>query len=319
VERFPSVRSDSLAPGLLFALLVAGCSDSTGPGEVLSVSLDPSSAQVPLGEFADFQIEVAGSQEGGALEWMCVSSAPERVAPSTTTFGCRVQGLEPGEAILTANAIRGSAAGSATATMEVLPGPTGPSVIARLPIAGGSHGVIVNDGVAYVRQQIASAALAVVDVRDPAAPELLGTLVTPGAPAGFALSGDRVYLAAQTGGLQVVGVSNPQQPTLLGTFANPPGDGSTGVDVVGTLAYHAAGCFGVRVVEFADPAAPVNIGSLPMASCVSDILISGDRAYVVGPTASVGLSVLDVSNPATPLLLGTLSFQGLRQVASLRP
>ncbi len=301
----------------LALLLVAGCSDSTGPGGMLSVSLDPPSAQIAVGETAEFILQVGGDGQGGGLEWSCSSSAPARAAPETTPSGCRVQGIEPGEALLTVHVTRGNDSGSATAPVEVLPAPAGPIVVARLPIPGGVHGVIVDGGLAYVGQLAVQGGLAVVDVQDPTQPVVVGSIATPGAALGFTLAGDRVYLAAQTGGLQVVGVSNPQAPTLLGTFENPPGDGSSDVAVQGTLAYHAAGCFGVRLVEFSDPAAPVNVGSLPLPGCVSGIIVSGDRAWATGPAASVGLTALDVSDPATPLVLGTLPFAGLRHVVPI--
>ena len=120
--------------------------------------------------------------------------------------------------------------------------------------------------------------LEVVDVSDPTTPVEVGTLSTPGDALGVAVSGSRAYLAAGDAGLHVIDISNPAAPQLLGT-ANTPGD-AQGVAWVDGYAYVADGTSGLQIVDVRGSAAPfLIVGSADTPDEALDITVSGHTAY----------------------------------------
>ena len=150
---------------------------------------------------------------------------------------------------------------------------------------------------------IENGGLRMVDVSNPATPELLGSVYT-GSAYGVDRAGDRVYLA--DGDVQIIDVTVPASPALLGAL--DPGGYAYDATAAGTLAFVAAGQGGLQILDIADPAAPTLLGTLPTATAAKAVLVAGDTAYVA--VAAAGLLIADVSNPATPITLGTLDTPG---------
>jgi hypothetical protein len=80
------------------------------------------------------------------------------------------------------------------------------------------------------------------------------------------------------------------------------------VEVLGTLAYVAAGRSGLHVIDVSNPWFPVEIGALDTPGSAVEVEVVGDLAYVAD--GSSGLRVIDVSNPASPVELGALDARG---------
>lgn len=146
----------------------------------------------------------------------------------------------------------------------------------------------------------------VVDISNPAAPESVTTLDTPGNAYGVAVSGDYLYVADGTTGLQVVDISPATVPIITGA-ADTPGDARDLV-VVGTLAYVAESTGGLVIIDISDPYSPVVVGSLPILAdgggANASVVVSGSYAFLTA--GGMGLLVVDISNPATPEVAGSL-------------
>jgi len=148
------------------------------------------------------------------------------------------------------------------------------------------------------------AGLKIFDLSDPALPELIGDLNTPGICWDVVVVGDVAYLADDFAGLAIVDFSDPTNPFLL---ASQPLPGLTrGLDVAGDVAYCASQYGGgLFVVDVADPASPQLIGELRGVQ-LGDIVVEGTIAHAVGGPSS--LMTFDVSDPTLPEQLGSVRF-----------
>ncbi|GAB4423241.1 MAG: hypothetical protein OHK0015_00610 [Chloroflexi bacterium OHK40] len=215
--------------------------------------------------------------------------------------------------------LEGAAGGAVTATAisgATLAHGEGPSLVlgevgrprrARLILGGPVHDVALSGGLAYVAA--GPAGLVVVDVRNPAAPRLLGTLRAGEIAASVAVAGGRAVLGT-TGagaGLSVIDVADPTRPRLIGRAATygSPAD----LVVAGSSAYVAGGLFGgLEIFDLSDPAAPVSRARLALPGAAVGLALSGSRALVAGDRC--GLQVVDLSDPALPRLLGAVDTGG---------
>jgi len=142
----------------------------------------------------------------------------------------------------------------------------------------------------------------IVNVANPAAPTVAGSVRD--AAYSFLdvyVAGNYAYLVG-SGGLWVFNVSNPAQPTQVGYSA-----GSIyRVYVAGNYAYVVGSEF--RVVDVSNPASPVVVGTYTLQEGGQGVYVSGNYAYVA--TCNSGLLVLDVSNPANPTKVGEYNTLG---------
>jgi len=67
-------------------------------------------------------------------------------------------------------------------------------------------------------------------------------------------------------------------------------------------AYISLSGLGLEIYDIADPASPVRLGSFSSDSYLHDLYVSGDRAYL--NFFGAGMAIVDVSNPAAPSEVG---------------
>ena len=103
----------------------------------------------------------------------------------------------------------------------------------------------VSGGTAYVAAG-RPAGLQVVDVRDPAAPRLVGTVDIPGFARRVTVADDLAHVGTWSG-LQLVDVSGTGAPRLVGIIETPGSPGR--VEVVGDLVFVADGFMGLEIVR----------------------------------------------------------------------
>lgn len=181
--------------------------------------------------------------------------------------------------------------------------------------------VTVRDGLAYVCAS--SQGLHIVNVTDPAQPQVLGSLPPAGNPnastLNVALTGNYACLANREGGLAVADVSIPSVPLLNGTrmdwFQGVNIAARPGVAVVTGTAYAQGGAFatnGLRVVDLADPARPIVVGQLDTPTlALQGVDMAGSLAFVA--CGEAGLRVVDLTTPAQPSILGAYDTPGFAQ------
>lgn len=157
--------------------------------------------------------------------------------------------------------------------------------------------------------------LQTVDVSDPTAPALLGTvqlprLASPEKPMGIAYTGNLVC-RPDVHGYQFIDVTHPEAPALRGRYETPTSYIENVAFVTDTLAC-AAGDYALTVLDLSDPGAPKVAGRAALGSeFVWSLQVSGNLALVLcfggwnyGYTSLKNdeLWIFDLSNPAAPTL-----------------
>ena len=145
--------------------------------------------------------------------------------------------------------------------------------------------------------------LAVVDVRSPSTPLLLGvTQPFDGLVEDVVVAGSYAYVAARSAGLIVVDIADPAKPQQTG-FYDTPGEaaGVTLADSYPGYAFVADLSGGLRVIDIRHPAHPKETGFYdPADFATSSVAIQGGYAYVTAYLS--GLHVLDLSDLTQPQL-----------------
>ncbi len=186
--------------------------------------------------------------------------------------------------------------------------PTAPEVVGSLGMDYGIGGLDAANGFVFV----AAARLEVVDVGNPALPDIEGTLDILGAT-DVIVSGQYAYVADRfpVYGLNVVDVSDPSAPASVGTVQLFFGsEGGSSLAVSGQYVFLTwQDSFGpvpggVKVIDVSDPAVPFEAGSLNFPESAGGIAVSRGYAYIGNGT--LGLRVVDVSDPTNPVDLGVV-------------
>jgi hypothetical protein len=159
---------------------------------------------------------------------------------------------------------------------------------------------------------LASAALHIIDVADPAAPMRVGVYQESGGRA-MAIADGYVYLAQASAGLSVVDVSDPQRPVLAGSYQAPnnPND----VDVVGHYAYVTDATTSarigrrLRIIDISNPAVPAEVSSYRLPGGIYHLSVSGHHAYIA-TGFDYGVHILDVSDPTALREVGLYDAEG---------
>ena len=146
--------------------------------------------------------------------------------------------------------------------------------------------------------------LRLLDLGNPADPQVVGELALPGYAYGVALAGDHAYVAAASGGLRVVNVSQPTAPVEV---ANLSSLYPYGVAVADGYAYVANGSGGLVVVDVHDPTAPAQVGNVSLPGNAWRVALAGNHAYVAN---FQGFCIVNISAPAAPELAGCYDTPG---------
>jgi len=135
-----------------------------------------------------------------------------------------------------------------------------------------------------------SSALRVINIANPANPQMAGSVALAGSPKDLRVSGNLAYVAAYTGGVHVVDFSVPTAPRRIGGL---PGSAPTGfvprdVELAGIFAIFAEQLFpnAVPFVDVTVPSAPVLKGIIdfePLADYSgTGIAVAGPYVYMTG-------------------------------------
>jgi hypothetical protein len=151
----------------------------------------------------------------------------------------------------------------------------------------------------------ASNDLKILDVSDPSAPGVTGSLGIGEVPRTVQVSGRYAYVIdGISDDLKIIDVSDPGAPSLAGSLGgiNSP----ESLYVSGRHAYvSASGSTDLKIIDVSDPTAPSLSGSLVIGGAPRTVYVSGRYAYVVD-LLSDDLKVIDVSDPGAPTLTGSL-------------
>lgn len=147
-----------------------------------------------------------------------------------------------------------------------------------------------------------------VDVSNPAQPMAGSGVELSGSPQVIALTEDgrHALVGMFPGGLQVVALEGPDGVRSVGRYGTGEG---TGIAVVGTRVFLAAGESGLHILDLTNPAQPTRLGVFAPEGRVQDVAVRGALAFVTRGFLG-GLDVIDVSDPGSPRRLAQIPLQG---------
>lgn len=196
--------------------------------------------------------------------------------------------------------------------------PASPTLLGTATVGGYPSSMrVVGDTIYLSDSQSGPVFLHAVDVSDPATPQMRKTIRTRGTVTSLENDGDTVYAAQQHNfyGVQILDMG-ADLPGVLGEIRTV--GPSFGVSMVGDRLYSITGG-GLNVFSVSDTAAPSLIGSLAIDNTLSDIQVSGSRAYLSStnfhPSMTGGVHIVDLSDPTAPALIHT--YESPYQVRSL--
>ncbi|WP_376789215.1 LVIVD repeat-containing protein [Thermoflexus sp.] len=161
--------------------------------------------------------------------------------------------------------------------------------------------------------------LVIMDVRDPSAPQVIGSLsLTELSDASrMTVVGNYAYVVGITetlgsprGSLQVADVSDPRHPRWAGSSLLPPSSEATDVAANGRYIYVTDRWIGLRTFDGNDPRNPQEITTLAFPGSATRIATDGSYLYGIGMGNK--LWIFNAPNPPPPWLAGyqDLSTQG---------
>lgn len=172
---------------------------------------------------------------------------------------------------------------------------------------GGSDAVALAPGWAYVG---ARDAIHAIDVSDPSEPRRASVFESPGVIDDLAISGSRLYAAAEDAGLLTLDISNPSQPRFLHRL--PLSGIAHRIKAAGSRIYVASfnlsGGGALQVVDGSDPTRPQEMGVYRVSNVPDGMELAGNHVLLVQGSV---LEVIDVSDPKMPVLRGTLATGGI--------
>ncbi len=176
--------------------------------------------------------------------------------------------------------------------------PTAPAVTSTYSTPGLAKAIDLVGDLAYVADWYG---LCILDISDPAAPQLIGELPELDQVYDVEVSGDYAFLSIWGSGLQVVRIANPTHPLLVATL--PIAGIAQGLAVDGGYAYLADWEAGLHVIDVSDPEAPIRIAGVRTTYRARDVEVVGSVAYAI---YTHGIQLVDISDPRYPETIGQL-------------
>lgn len=169
--------------------------------------------------------------------------------------------------------------------------------------------VVVNGTVAYVAA--GNEGLQVIDVSDPGAPVVLGSLATEYSTSSIYAIGTMIYLTDNSEFVYLIDATDPTQPELLSIYSQvtDPED----IFVTNNTAYVVSNEGDFDVVDVSNPRNPLFLSQVSNSPLVMEtVFVSGNIAYVddegrceLSTRDQCGIRLVDVSNRQSP---STLSY-----------
>ena len=148
--------------------------------------------------------------------------------------------------------------------------------------------------------------LAILSLKDPARPAIVGKLEDVGNLRQIAIRGDVAYITAREDGLFVVGVSDPTAPKLLSHYDTI--EFATGIALQDHYAFVAQRWFGVEIIDISNPAKLRHVSIVRVGESQSCVV--SDGYLYVGAWAECRVAVCDVRNPADPKQVAVVKLNG---------
>ena len=148
--------------------------------------------------------------------------------------------------------------------------------------------------------------LAILSLKDPDKPTLVGKLEDIGNLRQIVVRGDVAFITAREDGLFVVDVSDPTAPRLLSHYDTI--EFATGLAIEGHYAFVAQRWFGVEIVDISNPAKLRHVSVVRVGESQSCVV--SDGYLYVGAWAECRVAICDVRNPADPKQVAVVRLNG---------
>jgi hypothetical protein len=161
---------------------------------------------------------------------------------------------------------------------------------------GHCYAVAAQGHYAYISN---GAAFQILDVSDPAIPQLVGEITTPDLIIDIAVSDNTAYVADWNAGLRILDIANPQMPIEL--FQYPERE-AVGIKISRNYAY-LSGASGLTILDIANPAQPQKkFSGFSGAGPPSDLEVREPYLYLnVEPVGFGVFAIIDISRPEAPV------------------
>ena len=181
--------------------------------------------------------------------------------------------------------------------------PANPELLGSLTGFDDGWRIVLEGTLAYISCQ--SDPLRVVDVTNPELPVVIGTAYVAFDAYDIAISGHILYVASSAN-VTAIDLSDLEHPEEVASYSN---NGSISVVAVsGDVLLASDRNIDFLVFDIAVPTELELVGSMVRPEELWNVALSGNYAYVAGPTQA--LQVFDVSTPAQPALLATTRYDG---------
>lgn len=175
--------------------------------------------------------------------------------------------------------------------------PTNVSILGSVDIPADGGGMVARGSYVY----IASVALLIVEVSDPASPRLVSVLFDPSwlLISDIVVHGQYAYVVELGSGVQIVDISDPESPILL------PGSFEGAGEMVADSEYLYLGTSALYIFDLADPEHPAFVSRTEIEYhnfSISDVAVDGDFVYC-SDSYGEHRAVVSVADPANPQLL----------------
>lgn len=183
--------------------------------------------------------------------------------------------------------------------------PSAPTVLSTLPAVQPAEDVTIVGNLAYVAvgEQVADGTLTIVDLTNPAAPVVVGSVIVPGWVNGVEVSGGYAYVSGYFEGVYIVDVSNPANPAIVSSI--PSMGEANDVVVDGSYLYVADGIYAITTYDITNPLTPIQVAVYGAPNEYTRVVKHGNLLFV--RDAIAGIEVIDVSDPATPTSAGVIA------------
>lgn len=190
--------------------------------------------------------------------------------------------------------------------------PTAPVIRAWVPLSGLTQDVCVVGDLAYVAIDGGAkdtGGLAVVSVKHPESPSVLGLVGVPGDAAAVDVHGAYAYVADSTKDvLNIIDIRNPVLPDLIDSVG--VGGSARDVAVTGSHAYVATygkgDACGLVIVDISDPLRTRKLQTVEVPMHGAHVVeLIGTMAFVGGDDV---LSIVDISSPGEPVVVADRYF-----------
>ena len=176
------------------------------------------------------------------------------------------------------------------------------------PVMSEVASVFVSGDYAYIGHRYSG--LTIVDISNPAAPEMVANHATSGRAYTTQVR-DQLAYVTNTSGMDIFDVSDPTNPVLLGSFQDSDTSSCEEFTLIGNLAYITGYPYEIYIVDITNPAAPELLTTytpegVPENVRIESIDIIGNYAYICEVADDI-VHIVDISNPMAPTKVSEFS------------